>query len=149
MSMDGFIGEYNHTIDTKGRVIIPLRFREELGEKFYLSKGLDGCLWIHPMEEWQQFRASLRELSAIDEDSRLFKRFFLSGATECELDKQGRILIPGPLRTYAKLIKDVVVTGLDNRIEVWSQENWDIMNDLDPAAMNKVAARLSSMGIKI
>ena len=75
--MDGFIGEYYHTIDTKGRVIIPQKYREDLGETFILSKGLDGCLWIHPMEEWREFTANLRELSTIDKGSRQFKRFFM------------------------------------------------------------------------
>ncbi len=146
---DGFIGEYYHSIDAKGRVIIPLKFREALGDKFYISKGLDGCLWIHPSEEWAAFRASLRELSAIDEDSRRFKRFFLAGAAECELDKQGRILIPGPLRNYSELTKDVVLAGMDNRIEIWSQEKWDGEDEINNANMNKIAARLSGMGIKI
>ena len=91
--MDGFIGEYYHTIDTKGRVIIPQKYREDLGDTFILSKGLDGCLWIHPMDEWREFTAKLRELSTIDKESRQFKRFFMSGATECEFDKQGRILV--------------------------------------------------------
>lgn len=146
---DGFIGEYNHTIDAKGRVIIPQKFREALGDSFYISKGLDGCLWIHPSEEWASFRASLRSLSAIDEDSRRFKRFFLAGATDCELDKQGRILIPGPLRNYADLTKDVVLAGMDNRIEIWSQAKWDGEDEINNANMNNIAARLSGMGIMI
>ncbi len=146
---DGFIGEYNHTIDAKGRVIIPQKFREALGDSFYISKGLDGCLWIHPSEEWAAFRASLRELSAIDEDSRRFKRFFLAGATDCELDKQGRILIPAPLRNYADLTKDVVLAGMDNRIEIWSQSKWDGEDEINNANMNSIAARLSGMGIMI
>lgn len=129
--MDGFIGEYYHTIDTKGRVIIPQKYREDLGETFILSKGLDGCLWIHPMEEWREFTANLRELSTIDKGSRQFKRFFMSGATECEFDKQGRILVPASLRKYADLQKDVVLTGMDTRIELWSAEKWDVESDLD------------------
>ena len=147
--MDGFIGEYYHTIDSKGRIIIPQKFREELGDAFFISKGLDGCLWIHPSQEWEEFKESLRQLSAIDQDSRRFKRFFLSGAVECELDKQGRVLVPIPLRGYAGLTKDVVLAGMDNRIEVWSEAAWDAENDLDTDQMNDIASRLSGLGIRI
>ena len=144
--MDGFIGEYYHTIDTKGRVIIPQKYREDLGDTFILSKGLDGCLWIHPMDEWREFTAKLRELSTIDKESRQFKRFFMSGATECEFDKQGRILVPASLRKYADLQKDVVLTGMDTRIELWSAEKWDVENDMDDEDMEAVAAHMESLG---
>lgn len=147
--MDGFIGEYYHTIDTKGRVIVPLKYRDALGDQFIISKGLDGCLWIHPLEEWRDFTAKLRELSTIDKESRQFKRFFMAGATECEFDKQGRILIPGPLRKYAGLLKDVVLAGMDTRIELWSAEKWEIENDMDDEDMDAVAAHMAGLGIKI
>ena len=146
---DGFIGQYNHTIDSKGRVIIPLRYRADLGDKFILSKGLDGCLWIHPLSEWQKFTSRLRELSNIDRESRQFKRFFVSGAVECELDKQGRILVPAPLRKYAGLEKDIVLAGMDTRVEVWSESKWDDENSFTDTNMDQVAAHLSELGVRI
>ena len=117
-----FMGEYNHTIDAKGRLIIPSRFRELLGEEFVLTRGLDGCLSIYPMDEWAAFEEKLRALPLTNKDARTFSRFFVAGATTCQLDKQGRILVPQTLRQFAGLEKDVVLTGNLNRIEVWSKE---------------------------
>ena len=119
-----FMGEYNHTIDAKGRLIIPSRFRDLLGEEFVLTRGLDGCLSIYPMDEWAAFEEKLRALPLTNKDARTFSRFFVAGATNCELDKQGRILVPQTLREFAGLEKDVVLTGNLNRIEVWSKEKW-------------------------
>ena len=119
-----FMGEYNHTIDAKGRLIIPSKFRELLGEEFVLTKGLDGCLSIYPMNEWEAFEEKLRALPLTNKNARTFSRFFVAGATSCELDKQGRILVPQTLREFAGLEKDVVLTGNLNRIEVWSKEKW-------------------------
>ncbi len=144
--MQGFIGEDYHSVDAKGRVIIPQKYREGLGDEFMLSKGLDGCLWIHPMEDWDEFSAKLKTLPMIDKESRIFKRFFLSGATRCCLDKQGRILIPASLRTYAKIDKDAVLVGMDNRIEVWSRQQWDDQNDISEEDMDKVSEHLAQIG---
>lgn len=146
---DGFIGEYYHTIDAKGRVIIPQKFRDELGEHFILSRGLDGCLWIQTKEEWDEFRVKLSKLSTIDKKSRNFKRFFTAGATPCELDKQGRILVPAPLRKHANLEKDVVLTGMDNRIELWSLSKWEDVSDIDEAGMDEIAQHLTELGVDI
>ncbi len=147
--MEGFIGEYYHTIDAKGRVIIPQAYRDELGDRFVMSKGLDGCLWIHPVKEWEDFKDKLRGLNTIDKESRQFKRFFLTGATECEFDKQGRILVPGPLRKHGELVKDVVLAGMDTRIELWSMEKWNAQNDMDDEMMDKLAAHLVDLGISL
>ncbi len=111
-----FMGEYSHTIDPKGRLIIPSKFREQLGDEFVLTKGLDGCLSIYPMNEWEKFEEQLRSLPLTNKNARTFSRFFVAGATSCELDKQGRILVPGTLREFAGLEKDVVLTGNINRI---------------------------------
>ena len=146
---DGFIGEYYQTIDAKGRVIIPQRFRDELGEHFILSRGLDGCLWIQPQDEWDDFRSKLRKLSTIDKKSRNFKRFFTAGATPCELDKQGRILVPAALRKHAGLEKDVVLTGMDNRIELWSLDTWENVSDIDDDGMDEIAQHLIEIGVDI
>ena len=102
-----FMGEYNHTIDAKGRLIIPSKFRELLGEEFVLTRGLDGCLYIYPMDEWESFEMKLRSLPLTNKNARTFSRFFVAGATTCELDRQGRILVPQTLREFAGLEKDV------------------------------------------
>ena len=126
-----FMGEYNHTIDAKGRLIIPSKFRELLGEEFVLTRGLDGCLYIYPMDEWESFEMKLRSLPLTNKNARTFSRFFVAGATTCELDRQGRILVPQTLREFAGLEKDVVLTGNLNRIEVWSKEKWNEICDYD------------------
>ena len=142
-----FMGEYNHTIDAKGRLIIPSRFRELLGEEFVLTKGLDGCLSIYPMSEWEAFEQKLRALPLTNKNARTFSRFFVAGATPCELDKQGRILIPQTLREFAGLDKDVVLTGNLNRIEVWSKEKWTDNCNYDD--MDAIAEGMQEMGIVI
>ena len=119
-----FVGEAQHTIDAKGRLIIPAKYREELGEEFMLAKGLDGCLFIYPMEQWHELESKLRALPLTQKEARSFARFFFSGANEGEMDKQGRLIIPQALREYAQLTKECVVVGVDNRLEVWDQEKW-------------------------
>jgi len=120
-----FMGEYAHTIDTKGRLIIPAKFRDGLGDKFVITKGLDNCLFVYPMDEWNQIEKKLRSLPFTKSDARAFARFFFSGACECEVDRQGRTLIPANLRKYAKLDKEVVVIGVSSRVEIWSKEVWE------------------------
>ncbi|MFN2746115.1 MULTISPECIES: division/cell wall cluster transcriptional repressor MraZ [Bacillus] len=120
-----FMGEYQHTIDSKGRMIVPAKFREGLGEQFVLTRGLDQCLFGYPMSEWKLIEEKLKALPLTKKDARAFTRFFFSGATECELDKQGRINIASPLLSYAKLEKECVVIGVSNRIELWSKEIWE------------------------
>ncbi|MGX7031435.1 division/cell wall cluster transcriptional repressor MraZ [Vagococcus zengguangii] len=119
-----FMGEHRHNIDAKGRLIMPAKFRDDLGEKFVLTRGLDGCLFGYPMEEWQQLEDKLKELPISKKDARTFVRFFYSAATECELDKQGRINIPASLREHATIEKGCVVIGVSDRIEIWSEERW-------------------------
>ena len=119
-----FTGEYQHTIDEKGRLIMPAKFREVLGESFILTKGLDGCLFVYPQDEWKILEDKLKRLPFTNKDARAFARFFFSGAVECETDKQGRILITGNLREYSSLNKDVVVIGVGTRIEIWSKDVW-------------------------
>ena len=142
-----FMGEYNHTIDAKGRLIIPAKFRGLLGEEFILTRGLDGCLSIYPMDEWKTFEEKLRALPLTNKNARTFSRFFVAGATMCELDKQGRILVPQTLREFAGLEKDVVLTGNLNRIEVWSREKWSENCNYDD--MDCIAEGMQDMGIII
>ena len=142
-----FMSEYNHTIDAKGRLIIPAKFREPLGEEFVLTRGLDGCLYIYPMDEWEAFEEKLRALPLTNKDARAFSRFFVAGATTCELDKQGRILVPQTLREFAGLEKDVILAGNLSRVEVWSKEKWSENCNYDD--MDSIAADMENMGIVI
>ncbi|MBE3572245.1 MAG: division/cell wall cluster transcriptional repressor MraZ [Moorella humiferrea] len=120
-----FMGEFQHTIDDKGRLIIPARFREGLGDKFVITKGLDNCLFVYPMSGWAEMEQKLRSLPFTRSDARAFVRFFFSGATECELDRQGRILLPANLREYARLEREVVIVGVASRVEIWSRALWE------------------------
>ncbi len=118
------MGEFHHNIDEKGRLIIPSKIRYELGEKFIITRGLDKCLFVYPLNEWENIIKKYRELPNTKE-ARNFMRFFLSGASECEFDKQGRINIAIPLVTYASLKRECVIIGVNDRIEIWSKEMWD------------------------
>jgi MraZ protein len=120
-----FMGEYQHNIDEKGRMIIPSKFREELGSEFILTRGLDQCVFGYPLSEWKVIEEKLKSLPFTKKDARAFTRFFFSGAAECQLDKQGRVNIASPLRDYAKLEKDCVVIGVSNRIEIWNKSVWE------------------------
>lgn len=145
--MHMFMGEYNHTIDAKGRLIIPSKFREILGDAFVVTKGLDGCLFVYDNEEWKRFEEKLRSLPITNKEARQFVRFFLAGATEAEVDKQGRILIPNVLREFAELTKDVVLVGVGSRIEIWSRERFE-----DTAAfedMDEIAEHMAELGLGI
>lgn len=142
-----FIGEYQHTIDDKGRVIMPSKFREDLGLNFIMTKGLDNCLFVYPKKEWTILEEKLSSLPLTNRDARAFVRFFFAGATECTLDKQGRALVPANLREHAKLIKDAVIIGVSSRIEIWSKEEWDIYNDDDSLSYDSIAEKMAELGI--
>ena len=142
-----FMGEYNHTVDAKGRLIVPAKFREALGEEFVVTKGLDGCLFVYPMEEWKNIEEKFRNIPLTTKDARKFSRFFFSGAATCEVDKQGRILIPTVLREFAGLQKDAVLAGVVNRIEIWSKERW--MEESEYDDMDEVAEHMAELGLGI
>ena len=142
-----FMGEYNHTIDAKGRLIVPSKFREILGDDFVVTKGLDGCLFVYDNEEWKLFEEKLRALPITNKEARQFVRFFLAGATEAEVDKQGRILIPNVLREFAELIKDVVLVGVGSRIEIWGKERFE--NETVFEDMDEIAEHMAQLGLGI
>ena len=142
-----FMGEYNHTIDAKGRLIIPSKFRETLGDVFVVTKGLDGCLFVYDNAEWNVFEEKLKSLPLTNNDARKFVRFFLAGATEAEVDKQGRILVPNVLREFAELNKDVVLIGVGSRIEIWSKERFEGMAAYDD--MDEIAEHMAELGLGI
>ena len=119
------MGEYHHTIDEKNRLIIPSKFRSELGEKFVITRGLENCLFVYSLVEWENIVSTLRTLPFTKKDSRNFTRFFMSGATECVLDKSGRVCITSPLVHYAGLTKDCVIIGANDRLEIWDNDAWE------------------------
>ena len=142
-----FYGEYNHTIDAKGRLIIPSKYREVLGDTFYVTKGLDGCLFVYDSSEWAAFEEKLKSLPLTSKDARKFVRFFLAGATMAEVDKQGRILIPASLRKYAELEKEVMLLGVGSRVEIWNKEKWEDASTYDD--MDEVAEHMEEWGLRI
>jgi len=142
-----FIGEHQHSLDDKGRLIIPSKFREGLGYEFVMTKGLDNCLFVYPKKEWQILEEKLKSLPLTNKDARAFIRFFFSGASECELDKQGRVLIPSNLRDHSKLEKDAVVIGVSTRIEIWSKTEWESYNDDDNLSYDSIAEKMAELGI--
>ena len=139
------IGEYAHSLDTKGRLIMPAKLRQDMGEKFIVTKGLDGCLFAFSQNEWLNFETKLKSLPLSDKNARNFVRFFLSGATECELDKQGRFLIPNNLRIAANLEKDTVIIGVGTRLEIWDKATWDKCDENISA--DEIAENMTMLGI--
>lgn len=118
------IGEVDHSIDAKGRYIVPAKFREDLGERFVITKGLDKCLFVYPMEAWEKVVAAMQQLPSNDVRARRFARSFFSGAFEAEIDKQFRVVIPPLLREHASLDKDIVTVGVSSRLEIWDKDKW-------------------------
>ena len=144
--MSMFMGEFNHTIDAKGRLIIPSRFREELGQEFVMTKGLDGCLFVFPQNEWESFQGKLKILPLINKDARKFSRFFMAGAAPCEMDKQFRLILQVKLMVKNGY-KEVVLTGMADRIEIWSKEKWIENNSYED--MDDIAASMQELGLSI
>ncbi len=142
-----FMSQYNHTVDTKGRLIIPSKFREMLGEEFVVTKGMDGCLFVYANDDWKVFEQKLTSLPITNKDARKFARFFLAGAAPVEVDKQGRILLPAHLREFAQLDKDVVLVGVGSRIEIWNKDKWESDNVDDD--MDAIGASMESLGLTI
>lgn len=142
-----FIGEYNHTIDAKGRLIVPAKYRDNLGEHFFVTKGFDDCLFVYGDEDFTILQDKIRALPLSNKESRAISRFFLGSAQESEFDKQGRILISAPLREHAGLEKDVVLVGVGNHIEIWSKDRYDASEDsLD---VDDVALKLEELGLSL
>ena len=139
------IGEYEHSLDAKGRLIMPVKLRQDMGEKFIVTKGLDGCLFAFSQEEWLNFETKLKALPLSDKNARNFVRFFLSAATECELDKQGRFLIPNNLRTAANLEKEVVIIGVGTRLEIWDKAIWEKCDE--DISADEIAENMANLGI--
>ena len=144
-----FMGEYTHSIDAKGRIILPADFRQELGVTFIITKGFDKGLCLYGQQAWEELAAKLRSLPISKPEARAVNRFFFSGARTLECDKQGRFLIPANLRNHAEIAlkQDVILTGVDNRIEVWSKDNWNVYNGEVEPDVTTIAASLAELGI--
>ena len=142
-----FMSEYNHTVDAKGRLIIPSKFREILGDEFVISKGMDGCLFVYANDDWKAFEEKLTSLPLINKEARQFARFFLAGAAQVEVDKQGRILLPASLRSFANLDKDVVLVGVGSRIEIWDKEKYEALSADEN--MDDISNAMEALGLTI
>ena len=141
-----YMGEYNHSVDAKGRVIVPSKFRDRLGDSFVVTKGFDKCLAVYDLPSWEKLQEKLAQMPMISEDARTLRRMIVGSADEAETDKQGRITIPAPLREYASIDKDAVLIGNIDHIEIWSKELWSKAQDIDADA---AAEKLYSSGITL
>lgn len=141
-----FIGEYNHSLDPKGRLIIPSKLRDGLGDDFVITKGLDSCLFLYPQSEWKLLEDKLKDLPLTSKDARSFIRFFFSGASHSPVDKQGRILIPQNLREYSGLSKEVSILGVGTRVEIWDRQIWIKYNE-ENLSPGEIAIKMEDLGI--
>lgn len=137
-----FLGEYQHSIDDKGRIIIPAKFRDGLGSDFIVTRGLDNCLFVYPREEWSQLEQRLRALPSMAANARAFSRLLFSGASEGEWDKQGRVNLPNHLRDYAKLTKECTIIGVSTRVEIWDKATWEAYSQASEASFGEIAEKL-------
>lgn len=141
------IGEYDHSLDAKGRVMMPAKLKEDMGDTFIITTGLDGCLFGFSKTEWSKFEDKLKTLPITNKNARNFVRFFLSGATECELDKQGRFLIPNKLRETAKLEKEITIIGAGTRIELWNKQQWQAQTNEENLSIDEIEKNMAELGI--
>lgn len=142
-----FMGEYQHSLDEKGRLIIPAKFREDLGEKFVLTRGLDNSLFVYPMNQWKILEEKIKELPTSQADTRAFVRLFFSGAVEAEPDKQGRMVLPQHLREHAKIERDVYIIGVSTKIEIWSKQIWEEYTNHARQSYEEIAENIIDIGI--
>lgn len=143
------MGEFHHNIDEKRRIIMPSKLREELGNTIIITRGLEECLFIYSKEEWSQIVTKLKTLPFTKKDARSFTRVFLSGATETEFDKQGRIKLPLPLTEYATLLKECVIIGVNDRVEIWSKDNWNAFMNKSKEELSDLADHLFETNIEV
>ncbi len=143
-----FIGEYEHSMDAKGRVFLPAKFRGDFEEGLVMTKGLENCLFVYPMEEWRIIESKIKNLPMTDKNARKFVRTFSAGASDATMDKQGRIVIPQNLRNHASIDKEVVIIGAATRVEIWARNEWDSYNSDDEGlSYEELAERMTEMGI--
>lgn len=141
------MGEFQHNIDAKGRIIIPAKLREDLGAKFVITRGLDGCVFGYPLDNWEKIQEKLKQLPLAKKEARAFTRFFYSAAAEVEIDKQGRINIPSTLVDYASLEKECLVLGVSDRIEIWSKTKWESVSSEIEESFEEIAEDMLDFGL--
>ncbi|MFO7806894.1 MAG: division/cell wall cluster transcriptional repressor MraZ [Candidatus Moraniibacteriota bacterium] len=142
-----FIGEYKHSIDTKKRLALPSKFRRSFKNKAVVTRGLDNCLFVYPMKEWEKIAEKLGNMPVGESATRSFVRLMLAGAIDVELDSQGRVLVPDYLKEYAGLDKEVIIAGLFNRLEIWNKKSWDKYKENAEKNQDKIAEELGKLGI--
>jgi len=142
-----FIGEYNHNLDNKGRLAVPVKFRDDLKKGAVVTKGLDGCLFLYTMSEWKILAEKLSKLPISQSNTRAFARLMLAGAMDVQIDKQGRIVLPDYLRKYATLKKKVIINGLYNRLEIWDENNWEKYKKITEKESGDIAEKLGELGV--
>ena len=141
------MGEFQHNIDAKGRIIIPVKLREDLGAKFVITRGLDGCVFGYPLDNWEKIQEKLKQLPLAKKEARAFTRFFYSAAAEVEIDKQGRINVPSTLVDYANLEKECLVLGVSDRIEIWSKARWESVSSEIEESFEEIAEDMLDFGL--
>lgn len=142
-----FIGEYNHNLDNKGRLAVPVKFRNDLKKGAVVTKGLDGCLFLYTLNEWKVLAEKLSKLPISQSNTRAFARLMLAGAMDVQIDKQGRIVLPDYLRKYATLKKKVIINGLYNRLEIWDENNWEKYKEITEKGSGDIAEKLGELGV--
>lgn len=142
-----FMGEYQHSLDEKGRLIIPAKFRDDLGERFVITRGLDNCLFVYPLSQWKVLEEKIRELPTANPETRSFMRYFFSGAVEAELDKQGRVGIPQHLREHAGIEKDLYSIGVSTKVEIWAKDAWENYTSEAKQSYQAIAETIINIGI--
>ena len=142
-----FIGEYNHNLDNKGRLAVPVKFRDDLKKGAVVTKGLDGCLFLYTMSEWKILAEKLSKLPVSQSNTRAFSRLMLAGAMDVQIDKQGRIVLPDYLRKYAILKKKIIINGLYNRLEIWDENNWEKYKKITEKDSEDIAEKLGELGV--
>lgn len=142
-----FIGEYNHTVDVKGRLAIPVKFRDSFPEGAVITKGLDDCLFVYQRAEWEKLAEKLARLPLSQANTRAFSRLMLAGAMDMEIDKQGRVILPEYLRKYASLNKKVIIAGLYSRLEIWDEEKWKVYKSGTEKSSGQIAEALGELGV--
>lgn len=141
------LGEYKHNLDNKGRAAMPAKFRKELSAGAIITRGLDRCLFVFSIKEWEELIRKLMILPLAQANARAFARLMLAGATDIQFDNQGRFLIPDYLRRYAELKKEIVITGLHSRLEIWNSENWEQYKTKTESTSDEIAEKLGELGI--
>ena len=141
-----FLGEYRHNLDDKSRITVPSKFRDSFGDGLVITKGFENCLFVFTKTDWLEFSSQIQKLRTLKKDARTLSRFIFGGASEDAIDKQGRVMVPSSLRDWGQIKKEVVIIGVSNRLEVWSEANWDKVENEAAASYSEIAEELADLG---